>query len=92
MAPLNSSGSTTPTILTESILVGLHKLRPRLCCQHSHNISIQRYHSRCFNRYAQLYGNCDIFCSSLMKRAVRPDTESEDDVSPNESSYQIQRG
>ena len=42
--------------------------------------SIREYHKK-----------CDEFCSFLKKRADRPDTESEDDISPNENSYQIQR-
>ena len=53
------------------------------------NLAIGRRSQRQSRR--EYYKKCDDFCSSLKKRADRPDTESEDDIIPNENSYQIQR-
>ena len=51
------------------------------------NLAITRKTHRQTRR--EYHKKCDDFCSSLKKRADRPDTESEDDAYPNEDSYQI---
>ena len=51
------------------------------------NLAIGRKSQRQSKR--EYHKKCDDFCSSLKKRANRPDTESEDDSYPNEDSYQI---
>ena len=51
------------------------------------NLAIGRKSQRQSKR--EYHKKCDDFCSSLKKRANRPDTESEDASYPNEDSYQI---
>ena len=51
------------------------------------NLAIGRRSQRQTKR--EYHQRCEDFCSSLKKRADRPDTESEDDGVSNEKSYQI---
>ena len=53
------------------------------------NLAIGRRSQRQTKR--EYHQRCEDFCSSLKKRADRPDTESDVDTIPNENSYQIQR-